>query len=173
MRKAAALLLPLLAVGCSCQPHDRDATAARPRDAAAVGAAAETSATIAPADTPVLAAVPAPEAREAARTVHAYFQALLQQRRDGNAFWSGGRPPPQPDDAIVRAWPQVQRMRVVTGQARPLDRQLPADTLEIPVELSADTAQGLLRAGGWYRLHRRLDGSGWEITSASLRPHLD
>jgi hypothetical protein len=57
--------------------------------------------------------------------------------------------------------------------ARPLDRQLPADTLEIPVELSADTAQGLLRAGGWYRLHRRLDGSGWEITSASLRPHLD
>ena len=44
---------------------------------------------------------------------------------------------------------------------------------EIPVRLRLETGSGLARIQGWYRLRARIDGQGWEITSAQLDPVLD
>jgi hypothetical protein len=120
---------------------------------------------------------PSPAAHEArtaaASNLHRYLQLLVQGDRSGSdAFWSGGKPPPQPD-AVLRAMTDIRTLRVDNQAAIALDQEDPPRSLEIPVRLRLGTGQGNRILLGWYRMRPRVDGTGWEITSASLQPAID
>ncbi len=170
------LALPLLLADCSCGRHPGND--ASPADPAATDTPA---ANVAPAPAQASpssdgeASTPLPEgAREAAATVHRYL-ALLQDPDPGRSdgYWSGGKPAPHPDDANLRALQGLRSLRVRNGTPRALDQQSPTQTVEVPVQLVASSDSGTRRFTGWYRLRRRVDGSGWELTAASLQPVLD
>ena len=114
-------------------------------------------------------------ARHAAATVHAYLRALPgRDQTRADAYWSAGTPGDPPEDALLRGYlPGLQDMRVENDAPRPLDRQRPPRAYEIPVRLRLRHADGELRLQGHYRLRARIDGDGWEITSAALQPVLD
>ncbi|HBK45534.1 MAG TPA: hypothetical protein DDZ67_03700, partial [Xanthomonadaceae bacterium] len=109
-----------------------------------------------------------------ATTVHGYLAALPDPDRDGSdAFWTGGKAPPHPDDANLRAIEGLRSLRVENGAPLALDSEDPPRAVEVPVRLTAGTHEGRRIFTGWYRLRARVDGNGWEITSASLQPALD
>ena len=172
-------LLPLLFAGCSCQPDSAtDARAPTPGSAAADAAPAEAPAPADPGEglaavaTPALSAVAAGAVDETT-TVHQYVVALLDpDRSKADAYWSGGRPAPHADDAVLRAIPELRSLRVKTQLAVARDDQQPSRLLEVPVSVRAITADGALTYEGWYRLQPRPDSSGWEIQSASIHPVL-
>lgn len=162
----------------SCQCHrEPDAAAQQTAGAAAIEAKSTPSA---PAeDAAVLRAKQANQAQAqafaaAVSAVHSYLAALPRgEQGDANTFWTGGRPSPVPDDANLREVQGLDSMRIQTSVPTALDRELPTRAVEVPVTLTARTAQGTRHFSGWYRLRPRVDGSGWEITSASLQPALD
>lgn len=166
--------LPLLVAGCSCRREPDAPEAGLPPPAAAVAPDAAGSAS------PAAAAPPssprdrsAPAFGAAASTVHAYLAALPNPGPASDAFWSGGKPAPRPDDAVLRTLADLHSLRVENDAPHALDREDPPRAIEVPVRLTALTAEGRRRFSGWYRLRARIDGQGWEITSASLQPVLD
>ncbi len=64
-------------------------------------------------------------------------------------------------------------MRIDTGTPVALDREQPPRALEVPVRLRLNDAAGAHVLEGHYRMRLRIDGHGWEITSAELHPRLD
>ncbi len=173
MRHWPAMLLPLLLAGCSCQRHPAGDEPAAPRIAPATDIATAAGED-ADADARQQARDDGQAFTVATSTLHAYFPALLDSDRGkSDAFWSGGRAPPQPDDALVRGWRDVRSLRVQNDLGKALDDRHPPTAVEIPVRLTARTDSGVLQARGWYRLRPKVDGTGWEITSASLQPVLD
>ena len=173
--RRAMLLLPLLFAGCSCQP---DPVAVDPPAAAATDSAAEAAPPTAgndgqaPAPAPEPSAV-SPGALDEASTVHQYVVALLNPDRSiADAYWTGGRPAPRPDDTVLREIPELRSLRVKTRSPIPRDTEQPSRLLEVPVQVRAITADGALTFEGWYRLQPRPDGSSWEIQSASIHPIL-
>lgn len=177
MRAWPMLIAMLLCAGCSCQRSstategshsDRDTTAAA--DAIAAVPASDPDGA-AEADAPPSASNPR---TVAASTVHGYLHALLESDRSrSDAFWAGGKPPPQPDDAVLRSLEGIRSLRVNNDAGIALDQERPTRALEIPVRLRVSTDDGVRQLRGWYRVRQRVDGSGWEITSASLQPVLD
>lgn len=160
----------------SCQCHrEPDADAPQTAGAAAIGAKKTTPS--APAEDAATLQANHAQAQAfaaAVSTVHSYLAALPRgEQGDANTFWTGGRPSPVPDDANLREIQGLDSMRIQTSVPTALDRELPTRAVEVPVTLTARTAQGTRHFSGWYRLRPRVDGSGWEITSASLQPALD
>lgn len=181
MRQLLPLLIfTTLIAGCSCQRPPSSAESA-PADAAPAQTAQSPSPpesdqrghTGGDEDTPPSLAMLS--RGNAASTVHSYLQALVQvDKGDPDGFWSGGLPPPQPDDAVLRSLlPDIRSLRINNDAAIALDRELPPRSMEIPVRLRIGTDAGPRVLHGWYRVRQRVDGSGWEITSASLQPVLD
>ncbi len=177
MRVLPLLIVTALAAGCSCQrtpsveavPEQSIATTAAVKQSAA--AANEGDASASPSK--AVGTVNAEVGRGAANTVHTYLQALLAGGDASNRFWTGGRPAPRPDDAGLRsALSDTTSMRIFTHQAVALDRETPARAVEVPVDLRLSDASATRTYKGWYRLRRKLDGEGWELTSASLQPTL-
>jgi len=174
MRHWLLLLLVLPLAHCSCQRQpDAEATAAPPQDAAAAGGQKDAAST----DT-VAAAVAARAAsnaaQQAASTLHAYLGVLPRADRSAaDAFWSDGRPGSPAGDAVLRGVADLRGMRILNDAPKALDRESPPRAFEVPVRLRLDTGDGTRQLHGWYRLRARIDGQGWEITSASLQPVLD
>ncbi|HEY0334377.1 MAG TPA: hypothetical protein VGC74_11805 [Stenotrophomonas sp.] len=106
--------------------------------------------------------------------MHRYLAALPRgSQGDADTLWTGGRPSPVPDDANLRSVQNLRSLRVENDTPVALDRESPPRAIEVPVRLLVRTDEGNRRFTGWYRLRPRVDGSGWEITSASLQPALD
>lgn len=183
MRSASVLLPLLLIAGCSCQrqgdgieaaaaasatPSPRTTAVTVPADADAAAAAAGTV----PA-TPPPGAVAAGAADEGA-TVRNYIGVLLRgDRAAAAAYWGGGTTRLQPDDAPLHRLTDVVSLRVDTDTPIARDTARPSRLREVPIRLRILTRQGTLHYHGWYRLQPRADGSGWELSGASLQPSLD
>lgn len=120
------------------------------------------------------AAASATAAQTAAATLHAYLGALPgPDRSRADAYWAGTGPGQRPGDAALRAIADLRSMRIRNERPLALDRESPPRAYEIPVDLRLETTTGPGRMQGSYRLRARVDGQGWEITSASLQPVLD
>jgi hypothetical protein len=178
--RLASVLLPLLLIGgCSCQ-RQGDAAAAADVDAATPPPARATAAA-ADADAGAVATPPAlPSSAVAAgatdepATVRNYMGVLLRgDRSAAAAYWQGGTPRAQPDDAPLHHLTDVVSLRVDTDTPIARDTALPSRLREVPVRIRILTGQGTLHYHGWYRLQPRADGSGWELSGASLQPSLD
>ncbi|WP_367345310.1 hypothetical protein [Stenotrophomonas bentonitica] len=173
--RRVVFLLPLLFAGCSCQPDPvadagHAATAAPDTASAPPAADAPAAGEVAAIPVPELSAV-APGAVDETTTVHQYVVALLNTDRSvADAYWSGGRPAPHADDAVLRSIPDLRSLRVKTRLAVARDTEQPSRLIEVPVSVRAMTGDGPLTYEGWYRLQPRADKSGWEIQSASIHP---
>lgn len=171
------MMTVLLLGGCSCgrQPDAEPAagTAASGQAAPAQdpAAAATSQATAMQAQTQ---ASNAEALSQAASTVHAYLAAVAgKDWNKADAYWVGGKPPPQPDDYSVRNLQDLGSMRINNEAPKPLDEEMPTRAVEIPVVLRVRKSDGIHEIKGWYRLRRKIGDDGWEITSASMRPSLD
>jgi hypothetical protein len=170
-------LLPLLMAGCSCQPESSRAPAGNPAPSEmpesdpsdppmATGSIADDS------DVAASRSVAAGALDEGA-VVRKYLYALLgSDRTTSDSYWRGGSTGSRPDDQVLRVLPQLKSLRVDTAQPVARDTEQPSRLREVPVKVRALTAEGTLHYQGWYRLEPRADGSGWEITGASLQPVL-
>lgn len=175
--RRVVFLLPLLFVGCSCQPNPDPVPDRVHGDAALADAKPPAGEPASPAGTalasvaaPALSAVPADAVSETI-TVRNYIYALLGgDRRASDAYWSGGRTSTRPDDAVLRDIPELRNLRVDTDIPIARDTAQPSRLREVPVRIRAITAAGTFHYQGWYRLQPRPDDSGWEIHSASLQP---
>jgi hypothetical protein len=169
-----ALLIAALG-GCSCSPQppaeDELATSLQP----AAPEAAMAAETEEDAATRAQRQAQAEAMSQAVSQLHGYLGAIGAKDWDkADRYWSGGKPPPRPDDYAVRALADMQALRIQNDRPQPLDSEQPSNAIEIPVRLRATLDSGDSRQlGGWYRLRRKVDGSGWEITSASLQPRID
>ena len=169
----ALLVLPLAQCSCSRPPGipapDQD-DPVRPADG--TPAAAAPPAPDAPAADAVADAPPGP--REAAAILHAYLSLLPGgDHAAADTFWARGDPGRAPGDAALRARSQPDAMRIDTGPPVALDREHPPRAVEVPVRLRLNDAAGAQVLEGHYRMRLRIDGHGWEITSAELHPRLD
>ncbi|MDR2870995.1 MAG: hypothetical protein LBV45_00340 [Xanthomonadaceae bacterium] len=161
--------------GCSCQKSPESADAkpspivdnATPNDAAALS--------------PEEMEAKARHSRALANAVDAvqrYLNALaMRDQALADGFWSGGRPPSQPDDVVLRtALKDMQSIKIMSDAPVALDDQSPPQLLEVPVRLRIQTPSGLQRINGTYRLHIKpstdTDPAKWEIVSASIQPEL-
>lgn len=173
MRSIAWLALILLLGGCSC---DRRPDVQIAPDAAAPAHGNATAA----AQDPVTQTAPGPSEIDqtngvsaSVSTVHAYVAAVAAKDwAKADAYWSGGKPSPQPDDFAVRGIEELRSLRINNESPKSLDSELPPQSVEIPVTLRIRKDNGVYEIRGWYRLRRKMGGDGWEITSASLQPSI-
>ena len=173
MRTMLSLATLLLIGGCSCQRN-----AEQSQEAATVAAATAPQQEQAPLAQPgqPIETPPSenPGHADAASTLHAYLRVIAaKQWNEADSYWSGGKAPSQPGDTSVRAAQDLHSMRIQNGSPKPLDKESPARSIEIPVTLRVRKATGITEITGWYRMRRKVGGDGWEITSASLQPALD
>jgi hypothetical protein len=173
MRYWLLVLLVLLLGSCSCQRQpDAETVTQIPVDAALPDNAPAPT----PATSTALAATQATAnaAQQAASTLHAYLGALpASDRSRADGYWSGGNPGAPAGDALLRGIADLRAMRIQNDPPQALDRESPPRTFEIPVRLRVETSDGMHQLRGHYRLRARIDGQGWEITSAALQPQLD
>lgn len=174
---AIAISLAAL-VGCSCQrTADRAIDATTPASTAtapppSTGAADRDASSPATADSPA-AAQARIDLAEASATVQRYLGALPgAARADADALWTGGRPPPVPDDAVLRAMTGIQSMRINNDPPVLLDPDNPQRRIEVPVRIIVRGASGTQQLVGAYRLQPRAGSDTWEIYSATLQPVL-
>lgn len=178
MKRLTVLFLILASLGgCSCSSRP-PAEERETQDAHDARAPAATNTTAPPGTLPadiVLQQEYAGTLAQASSTLHAYLRLLgARQFPQADTFWTGGRPPADPGDYAVRALEDMQAIRIRNDPPKALDRESPPQSIEIPVQLRVTLASGNLRTvAGYYRLRRKVDGTGWEITSASLQPVLE
>ena len=173
MRHWLPIFLVLLLAHCSCQRQD---TADTPVIAVDAELARSEGTTPPPDDATQAQArrATAAAAEQAASTLHAYMGLLPRADRSAaDDLWSGASPGAPAGDAVLRAIPGLRGMKIQNDPPKALDRESPPRAFEIPVRLRLDTESGPRQLRGWYRLRARIDGQGWEITSASLDPVLD
>lgn len=168
------MLCVLLLPGCSCQRHADEAERNTAGNASTADAALPPSSRHDSAEAGSPRPPPIKGAREAVATVHRYIAALRDpDARALDAFWIGGKAPVVPEDAALHRVEGLRAMRIENDRPIALDTNAPVQTVEVPVRITASTHDGRRRFHGWYRLHRKADGSGWEITAASLQPVID
>lgn len=175
MRGSLLMVTVLLLGGCSCsqQPDTAAGVAASGQAAPAQDPVAIANQT-ATAQAAQAQASNAAALSQAASTVHAYLAAAAgKDWNKADAYWVGGKPPPQPDDYSVRSLQDLGSMRINNEAPKPLDQEIPTRAVEIPVVLRVRRSDGIHEIKGWYRLRRKIGDDGWEITSASMRPSLD
>ncbi|QJD68367.1 hypothetical protein HG421_12085 [Xanthomonas campestris pv. badrii] len=172
-----AISLAALA-GCSCQRSaDHQIDAATPASTATTSpppADAADRRVSAPSAADALAAAQArTDLTEAGATVQRYLGALPgSARADADALWTGGRPPPVPDDAVLRAMTDIQSMRINNDPPVLLDPGNPQRRIEVPVRIIVRSASGTQQLVGAYRLQPRAGSNTLEIYSATLHPVL-
>lgn len=170
------VLLPLLLGGCSCQPESARAPDDRPPPvdvSAAASLPQDTSSAEALSAAPAALSAVAPGADGETTTVRNYINVLLRpDRAASDAFWRGGSAGSRPDDHVLRGIPDLRTLRVDTELPIARDTVVPSRLREVPVRVRAVTAENTFYYDGWYRLQPRADGSGWEITGASIQPVL-
>ncbi|MBB4132520.1 hypothetical protein GGR62_003341 [Xanthomonas campestris] len=177
MHWLAIVGLALALAGCSCQrTADQDAAsvAAAPAATPAAPTTAESGTPAAAADAmgPDEAATRANFANASA-TVQRYLGALPGSgRAQADALWTGGRPPPMPDDAVLRGIGDIRSMRIDNDSPVALDQQRPPRLIEVPVRVIVRTGAGTQQLVGAYRLQPRAGSDSWEIYSATLQPVL-
>ncbi|XUP36212.1 hypothetical protein WAE31_19760 (plasmid) [Xanthomonas axonopodis pv. vasculorum] len=178
MRWMGMLVVAAALSGCSChRTTDRQANDAQETHASASrppidGTAGTTTASPAPAADPTVAIALANYA-QASATVQRYLGALPgAARAQADALWTGGHPPPVPDDTALRAITNIQSMRIDNDPPIALDQAQPPQRIEVPVQLTVRTTTGTQRLVGAYRLQPRAGSDGWEIYSATLQPVL-
>lgn len=173
LRSTLPFLLLLSLSHCSCQRQtDAEAEPPSPADTPSALPGPAPAATASPSQDPAASAAQA--ARDAVTALHTYLGLLPGPERErADAYWSGGRPLAGSGDWLLREVPGLGNMRVDSEPPRPLDQESPPRAFEIPVRLRLVTDAGPGRLHGWYRLRARIDGQGWEITSAQLDPVLD
>jgi len=166
------LPLILLVGGCSCERRPDAETVPAGTDVQVVATPAVDSQAI-PATVAAPAPGPASSVSDAVSTVHAYLAAVAAKDwPKADAYWSGGKPPPRPDDFSVRGVEDLQSMRINNESPTPLDRDSPPQSVQIPVTIRVRKQTGVYEIRGWYRLRRKIAGDGWEITSASMQPSM-
>ncbi len=173
MCRIACLTLILLLGGCSC---DRRPDA---QIAPVAGRSSHNDATEA-VRSPAIQAAPAPVVVDqdnglsaSVSTVHAYLAAVAgKDWAKADAYWSGGKAPPRPDDFAMRGIEDLRSLRIDNESPKSLDSESPPHSVEIPVTLRIRKDNGAYEIRGWYRLRRKIGGDGWEITSASLQTSL-
>lgn len=173
------IIIAVVAIGgCSCRrtpPPDTDTASpaqATPVSPATVHDAAR-KAPAPPAALPTIDATTQAGLIAAGSTVQRYLGALPgAARAQADALWVGGRPPPVPDDGVLRAMGGIVSMRILNDPAQPLDPQQPLQRVEVPVRIVVRTAAGSQQLVGTYRLQPRAGSQGWEIYSATLHPVL-
>lgn len=173
MRESLLIVTVLLLGGCSCsrQPDAAPAASGQAAPAQDPAAIANQAAT---AQAAQAQASNAAALSQAVSTVHAYLAAVAgKDWNKADAYWVGGKPPPQPDDYSVRSLQDLGSMRINNEAPKPLDEEVPTRAVEIPVVLRVRKSDGIHEIKGWYRLRRKIGDDGWEITSASMRPSLD
>ncbi|WP_454831940.1 hypothetical protein [Pseudoxanthomonas wuyuanensis] len=162
--------------GCSCAPQPPASEAGDGHPASAQQAGADVPGT-GPEDAATQAQqrAQAEAMSQAVSQLHGYLGAIgAKDWNKADAYWSGGKPPPRPDDYPVRALQDMQALRIRNERPEPLDNDRPSNAIEVPVQLRITLNSGASRELiGWYRLRRKIDGGGWEITSASLHPRID
>ncbi|OAG69314.1 hypothetical protein A7D17_00390 [Xanthomonas floridensis] len=174
---AIAISLAALA-GCSCQRSaDHQIDAATPPSTATTPPpptdAADRSVSAPPAADALAAAQARTDLAEAGATVQRYLGALPGvARADADALWTGGRPPPVPDDAVLRATTDIQSMRINNDPPVLLDPDNPQRRIEVPVRIIVRRASGTQQLVGAYRLQPRAGSNTLEIYSATLHPVL-
>lgn len=109
----------------------------------------------------------------AVSVVQRYLTIWPGDPQEADRLWVGGQAPPVRDDANLRALQGLVSMRVRNDEPIAMDREDPPRAMEVPVHVSVQMPDGNRRFNGWYRVRPRVDGSGWELTSASLQPELD
>lgn len=178
MRWIAIAIAVAAIAGCSCHrsaDQDTAATANLPTTPApAVSTAATTNQAAAqPAAEDPNAAQARASLAEASATVQRYLGALPgAARAEADALWTGGRPPPVPDDAVLRGIGDIRSMRINNDPPVPLDQEQPPRRIEVPVRIIVRTSAGTQQLVGAYRLQPRVGGDSWEIYSATLHPVL-
>lgn len=170
-----ALLLALAALlalrGCG----DRDADGADVRRDAG-GATTATTRDARAADAEALARAERLERygtamRAAVSTLHRYLAALPgEDRAAADAFWAGGRPPGDADEADLRALPAApSSFRTRNRNPEALDRAPVPEAVRIPVDLRLGLeGRPTRRYEGWYELRRAPGSDEWQITNASI-----
>ena len=172
MRGSWMLPLILLVGGCSCERRPDPLMVPAGSDAQVGGTPAANEQTV-PSTPAPSAPAPASSTADAVSTVHAYLAAVAAKdwpRAD--TYWSGGKPPPRPDDFSVRGIEDLRSMRINNESPTPLDRESPPRSVEIQVTIRVRKETGGYEIRGWYRLRRKIGGDGWEITSASMQPSM-
>lgn len=172
-----ALLLALAALlalrGCGDRSADTD-TAGVAGAPAAQDPAAATARDAAQADALARAELRdryAATMRAAVSTLHRYLAALPgEDRAAADAYWIGGHPPDDADEADLRALPAPPasfRTRNRTPEA--LDRAPVPAAVRIPVELRLGVqGQRTRRYEGWYELRREPASGDWRLANASI-----
>ena len=173
MRRLLLLAVVLQLGGCSCgrQPP---VEAAAPVPSSGQATAASDPAAAERAQAAQALADNYQDLALAASTLHSYLAAVAgKDWNKADTFWTGGKAPPRPDDYAVRGIEDLGSMRITNRAPEPLDQEIPTRAVEIPVTLLVRGNGGAREIKGWYRLRRKIDGAGWEITSASMPPSLD
>lgn len=173
MRALTLIGLSLLLGSCSCSrdPDAKDAPAS-----AITGPAAPTTspqALAAQAADQQAVNAQAVAMSQAVSTVHAYLALVAgKDWEKADAYWTGGKPSPRPDDYSVRGIEDLRSLRINNESPKPLDNQSPTQSVEVPVILRIRKQGSPYEIKGWYRLRQKVGADGWEITSASLQPTL-
>jgi hypothetical protein len=171
MRLLIPALLALTFVGCSCQRQEdadapaADATAAPVADDAAARARADAARRADALSQRRLEAM-----NEAVNKLHLYLQQLSSGKREqADRHWAYQRMPRGNEEADLRSIKQFTSMRIENDTPKQLDQEAVPESLEIPVELRVDVADGESRRyTGWYRMRRSPLDRSWELTATSL-----
>jgi len=169
-----AMLLALVGLaGCSCHRQPDAETPVHPAAAEVPPQANAGSAAQIDADAPPRLRQLRAQARlDAANAVQRYLTIWPGHPEDADRMWAGGRPPALREDANLRSLQGLVSMRVRNDLPVALDQEDPPRAMEVPVHVLVQMPDGNHRFNGWYRVRMRIDGDGWELTSASLQPEL-
>lgn len=170
------LVLVMMSLGsCSCS-RKPDPQAAPPAATHTPPAPDTGKQADAPAAPDILTLQQAMALQQGTTLVQRYVGALaMDQLAEADAFWKGGHPPPQPDDAALREAVHLRSLRIenAPGKLVASERSWPL-SLEMPVTVTINrTDASAQRWQGWYRLERAPGEQDWHIAGASMQPQLD
>ncbi|WP_202841232.1 hypothetical protein [Luteimonas saliphila] len=108
--------------------------------------------------------------RAAVSTLHRYLAKLPEDRAAADAFWAGGQPPSDADEADLRTLPAAPSFfRTRNRSPEPMDGAPVPVAVRIPVELRLGLrGEAPRRYAGWYALRHDPTQDAWRLTGASI-----